>query len=238
MHSNHQIAQMKADAPTRFRGLGAVPLQDPDLAARLLPRLRLEFGLSGVEIGSNIDGVMLGDARFDPFYAAAQEHSMAIFVHAIHPVAARAVSVSPAFSAFALFPLDVAMAAASLLSERTIERFPRLRIGFSHGGGALGAILGRLDQGWRATGSSGRAPSEQARALFFDSNVYDPTYLRCLATEIVPGRLFVGTDYPYPIMQRDPAGFVDSIALDSADVESLRYRAAMTFLGEESYDRL
>jgi aminocarboxymuconate-semialdehyde decarboxylase len=235
MHSNEQIARMIASAPGRFRGLGAVPLQDPERAARLLPRLRREFALSGVEIGSNIGGEMLGNARFDPFFAAAQEEGMAIFVHALHPVAAKAVAVSATFSALALFPLDVAMGAASLITEGALERFPRLRIGFSHGGGALGAILGRLDQGWRAQGSRGRSPSEQARTMFFDSNVYDATYLRCLASEIVPGRVFLGTDYPYPIMQRDPAVFVDSIGLNEAGVESIRYRAALTFLGEGAH---
>ena len=233
LHTNDQIARLIASAPARFRGLGAVPLQDPERAARMVPRLRQEFGLSGVEIGSNINGLMLGDACFDPFYAAAEEQGMAVFVHALHPVAAKAVTVTPLFTAAALFPLDVAMAAASLILDGTLERFPRLRIGFSHGGGALGAILGRLDQGWRAAGSRGRAPSEQARALFFDSNVYDPVYLRCLATELVPGRVFMGTDYPYPIMQRDPAGFIRSLGLDDAAAGSLRRGAALAFLGED-----
>jgi aminocarboxymuconate-semialdehyde decarboxylase len=235
-HGNHQIAQMVAAAPNRFKGLGMVPLQDCERSAALLPRLKHDFGLSGVEIGSNINGVMLGDARFDPFYAAAQACGMAIFVHALHPVAVKAIDASPHYTGFAGFPIDVAMAMTSLIMAGTIERFPRLRIGFSHGGGAIGAILGRLDMGWSSTAHFGmescRKPSEQARGLFFDSNVYDGEYLRYLTTQVAPGRVFVGTDYPYQIMQTDPADYIQRVGLDAAAMASLSYGAAGAFLDE------
>jgi aminocarboxymuconate-semialdehyde decarboxylase len=235
-HTNLQIAEMIAAYPRRFRGLGAVPLQDPERAAFLLSRLKTEFGLSGVEIGSNINGVMLGDPRFEPFYAAAEAQGTAVFVHALHPVAVKAIEVSPNYTGFAGFPIDVAMAAASLIIAGVIERFPRLRIGFSHGGGALGAILGRLDKGWESTERYGRdsqlRPSEQARGLFYDSNVYDRVYLRHLESEVAPGRVFAGTDYPYPIMQSDPAAFIRSSGLEGVALDGVTHLAAGAFLGE------
>ncbi len=235
-HSNHQIADMIGAAPTRFRGLGAVPLQDPEKAASLLMGMRSTFGLSGVEIGSNINGVMIGDRRFDPFYAAAEQAGMCIFVHALHPIAAKPISASPAYTSFALFPIDVAMAVSSLILEGTLDRFPRLKIGFSHGGGALGAILGRLDRGWESTGEYGasgsRRPSDVAKSIFFDSNVYDTGYLRYLATVVSPGKIFLGTDYPYGIMQAKPAVFLDDVGLDNEATAALRYLAAEEFLGE------
>ena len=233
-HSNVQIAEMIAAAPTRFKGLGAVPLQDPARAAALLPRLRDDFGLSGVEIGSNINGAMLGDSRFDIFWEAAEDLGMAVFVHALHPVAVKSIEASPLFTAFAGFPIDVAMAAASLMTSGALTRYPRLRIGFSHGGGALGSILGRLDKGWSAGNRYGIAdmlmPSEQAKALFYDSNVYDPGYLQYLATRIAPGQVFVGTDYPYQIMQEAPADFIAVAGLDETDLRSLHSGAAKAFL--------
>lgn len=234
MHSNVQIAEMIAAAPTRFKGLGAVPLQDPGAAAAMLPRLRDDFGLSGVEIGSNIDGILPGAGRFDVFWQAAEDLGMAVFVHALHPVAVKSIEASPQFTAFAGFPIDVAMAAASLMTSGTLTRYPRLRIGFSHGGGALGSILGRLDKGWSAGDRYGiadmRKPSDQARSLFYDSNVYDPAYLHFLATRIAPGRVFVGTDYPYQIMQEAPADYARMAGLDDAALHSLHSGAAKAFL--------
>ena len=235
--ANHQIAEMIARAPSRFRGLGAVPLQDPAVAADHLGGLRSRFGLSGVEIGSNIAGVMLGDARFDPFWAAAEAENLAVFVHALHPVAAKSVPADRSFAAFALFPVDVGMAASSLLMSGVVDRFPRLRIGFSHGGGTLGAVLGRLDLGWeRSRGFGEKAasrPSAAARRLFYDSNVYDPVYLSHLATRIAPGKVFVGTDYPYDVMQTAPADFIAAGTLDGAALESMRSTAASAFLDED-----
>lgn len=235
--SNHQIASMIAAAPGRFRGLGAVPMQDPERAAALLPRLKTEFGLAGVEIGSNIDGVMLGDPRFDPFWAAAEAEGLAVFVHALHPVAAKPIAATPIYTAFTLFPIDVAMAAAAIMMAGVLDRFPRLRLAFSHGGGALGSILGRLDVGWTRTegfgGKAQRSPSEQARALFYDSNVYDPNYLAHLATSVVPGRVFGGTDYPYEIMQQAPAAFIRDLGVAPEVVDSLSVGAASAFLSED-----
>jgi aminocarboxymuconate-semialdehyde decarboxylase len=232
--SNHHLAEMIAGSPRRFRGLGAVPLQVPERAAAALGRLKRTFGLSGVEIGSNINGIMLGDPRFDVFWEAAQAEDMAVFVHALHPVASKPIAASPQFTAFALFPVDVAMTAASLILADVPARFPRLRIGFSHGGGALGSILGRLDQGRRmAADRAIPQPSEQAKTLFFDSNVYDPDYLGFIIRTAFPGRVFAGTDYPYEIMQRDPAKFIRDLDATPGEIESLSIGAASLFLNED-----
>jgi hypothetical protein len=83
-HVNDTIAAMVARAPDKFIGLGGVPMQDPDMAARELERL-MRDGFRGVELGSNINGAPLGDPKFDVFFAAAEELGAAVFVHALHP---------------------------------------------------------------------------------------------------------------------------------------------------------
>ncbi len=54
-HVNDTIAAMVARAPDKFIGLGGVPMQDPDAAARELERL-MRDGFRGVELGSNVNG--------------------------------------------------------------------------------------------------------------------------------------------------------------------------------------
>lgn len=233
-HVNHTIADMVATRPDRFFGLGAVPMQDPELAAREVSDLRSRFGLSGIEIGSNIAGAYLGDPKFDPVFAAAQENDLAIFVHALHPLAAKDLSRHPIVSPFAAFPVDTALSAASLIMEGVLERFPRLRLGFSHGGGVLGPILHRMEFGWGATGGfEGRLPASPkayARRFFYDSLVYDQAYLAHLADHIAPGQIFLGTDYPYLIQQPDPRGFIETAVGAGVDA-SIRADAALRFLG-------
>ncbi len=53
-HVNRAIFEMIQAAPERFDGMGMVPMQDPELAASELQSLQREYGLAGIEIGSNI----------------------------------------------------------------------------------------------------------------------------------------------------------------------------------------
>lgn len=230
---NDHIAKMVAGHPAYFRGVGAIPLQDVAEAVRAVKGLRSRYGLDGVEIGSNISGKQLGDPEFEPFFAAAESEGIAIFVHAIHPVA-KVADMSAQYVSVVLFPVEIAMAAASLLMAGTLERYPRLRIGFSHGAGALPAMLGRLDQGWkRADGFGGRIeiqPSVTARSMFIDGNVYDPVLLRHLACEVAPGRVFAGSDYPYKIMEENIRGLIDRACFSDESRNSIEHGAALAFL--------
>ncbi|MEP6869522.1 MAG: amidohydrolase family protein, partial [Novosphingobium sp.] len=235
--ANNQIASMVSAAPGRFRGLGSVPLQHPETAARMLPRLKTEFGLKGVEIGSNINGKLLGYPEFDPFWEAAEAEGMAVFVHALHPVAAKNLTPPHTnYTGFALFPVDTGMTASSIIMGGVLDRFPRLRIAFSHGGGTLGAMIGRLQLGWStaggADGGGTLAPIDQAKRFFYDTNVYDPEYLTYLATRLAPGQVLAGTDYPYQIMQQDPARWIRSMGLPAEVERSICSGAAGRFLSE------
>lgn len=232
---NDAIAAMVAQNPARFAGLGMIPLQDPQQAVRYASTLKQRFGLIGVEIGSNINGILPGDSRFDPFFAAAAEHDLAIFIHALHPVATAEVMTDvPFFGPLVGFPLDVGMAGASLIFKGVLTRHPRLRIALSHGGGAMATLLGRMDNAWKAAQNGGNAsparPSDQARSLFYDGNVYNPALLRYLVCEMAPGQVCVGTDYPYLIMQHEPADYVRSAHLSDGELRQLTHEAARRFL--------
>jgi aminocarboxymuconate-semialdehyde decarboxylase len=232
---NDTIASMVAARPDRFFGLGAVPLQDPDLAAREIRDLRRRYGMMGVQIGSNINGAYLGDARFDPVFAAAEAEGLAIFVHSLHPLQSRDLAHHPLLTPFAGFTVDTGLCAATLIMEGVLERFPKLRIGFSHGGGVLAPLLHRMEFGWRSTnGFEGRlpqSPKTYARRFFYDSLVYDEAYLQHLATEIAPDQLFLGTDYPYLIQQPQPRAFIESAAGRPGVSGSIWRDAARRFLG-------
>lgn len=218
-HVNGAIAEEAARRPDRFWALGTVPMQDPHLAAAELPRLKAD-GFKGIELGSNINGRYLGEAEFEPVFAAAAELGLAIFVHALHPLHAADLKSFPELVPFAGFITDTGLCAASLIMSGVLERHPALRIGLSHGGGTIGPIMHRLEQGWRTTnhfeGKLETSPRLQASRFFVDSLVYDADYARYLTT-LMPGRVCLGTDYPYLIEQRAPRAFVASVAKDDAD---------------------
>ena len=229
---NGVLADMATNHPTRFSALGMVPLQDPALAARELSRLR-DDGLAGVELGSNVNGDYLGDARFGEFFAEAARLDLAVFVHALHPAGADRLKGMADVIPFAAFPVDTALSAMSLIRAGVPARHPQLRLGFSHGGGAVIPLAHRLGKGAATTDGFGgvlsKSPARYAAEFYYDNLVYDAGYLAYLANHFAPGQVFCGTDYPYAIMEADPAGFLAGAALD--DPDSVRFGAARRFLG-------
>ncbi|MEO0551383.1 MAG: amidohydrolase family protein [Pseudomonadota bacterium] len=237
-HVNGAIASIVAKHPKRFRGLGMVAMQDPARAVKMLPDIKTKYGLSGIEIGSNINGLALGDPRFDEVFAACEDLGLSVFVHALHPAATPHIDPSPTFGALVGFPIDTAVTIAHLLMSGVTQKFPNLRIGFSHAGGAILSILHRLDKGWHVTkGYGGKLdlpPSQAARGLFYDSLVYDPGYLSQFLEGVGEGQTFLGTDYPYLIMQDDPASFLAATSISDNSRDSVRFGAARRFLDLET----
>lgn len=155
-------------------------------------------------------------------------------MHALHPIGAERLQAFPGLVPFAAFPLDTGRAVITLIRAGVLERYPQLRIGFSHGGGAVVPLTHRLKQGWLSShGFNGllpHAPHHYAARCFYDSLVYDTDYLDYLATRFAPEQIFAGTDYPYAIQHEDVAGFLDGSAHCARPSTN---QAARRFLGVE-----
>jgi aminocarboxymuconate-semialdehyde decarboxylase len=189
-----------------------VPMQDAPLAIRRLEEVK-SLGLRGIEIGSHINGVPLGDPRLHDIYAAAEQVGLMVMVHPLHPLGLDRMGGRPELAAVAAFPLETAFAAVSLMTHGVMERFPKLRILLSHGGGALPWILPRL-QHTRRIGPPldslfPRDAGQIAKAFYYDTILYDRVALDYLLAKVGVDRLVVGSDYPFTIKQDRPAEFAE-----------------------------
>ena len=232
---NEEIAAMAAASGGRLVGLGAVPLQDIDLAIAELRHAVETLGFAGVEIGSNVDGVAIGDARFDPFFEACEALGAAVFVHALKPAGMeRLVGPAPLQQVLA-YPTDVGLAAASVVTGGLLQRRPRLRIAFSHVGGTFASLLPRLQQGWQVFPALKEAvpesPAQQARRLFYDTLVFDTPTLRHLVGQFGASQLMIGTDHPFNFHDRPPVERIEAAGFDADTVARLVHRNAEGFLG-------
>lgn len=224
-HINGEIAAMVARAPGRFRGLGMVPLQSPELAAAEIGHVMRELKLDGVEIGTNVDGRPIGDPMFEPFWAAAEEAGALVFVHPLRAAGRDQVIGPPGLEQIIAFPCETAIAIASLITGGVLHRHPKLKLVFSHGGGAFAQILPRLQHAWsflpalqQATGTS---PTELAKRLHFDSLVYSPLALRFLVDSFGASQIVLGTDYPFIILDRTPIASAAAIGLSDVDFAAI-----------------
>ena len=239
---NEYIAGLCAAAPGRIYGLGTVPLQDPDLAAGCLTEVA-ELGLAGVEIASNIAGLSPADQRFLGFFAEAERLGTAIFVHAM-PVSSDRLP-GPATATFGV-GVEGSLAAAALVTGGVAEKYPGLRLAFSHGAGGFPLMLPRAQWFWgrtwneEAPGERGpeaapwaaaAGPAELARRFYYDSLVFDRRAIRYLIDMIGPDRLLVGSDFP-AMPREEPAGrTLRSMGLPDSVLDDITWHNCFRFLG-------
>jgi aminocarboxymuconate-semialdehyde decarboxylase len=198
---NEFFARITHDHPTRFAALGAVALQDPDLAVDEMRRC-MRRGFMGVEIGSRVGDTELADPSLDRFFATTGELGALVLVHpSDQDLPARTTALGLGFGAG--MPIETALAAAALLVSGALARRPGVRICLAHGGGALPALIGRLDKGAVIAGmpaDSPDLPSRQARRLWSDCLTYDRGALYAAIEVFGSDHVVFGSDYPFAAM--------------------------------------
>lgn len=218
---NTFFAALVAQAPERFRALGAVPLQDVDAAVAELRHCVLELGFPGVEVGTRVGPLELADPTFAPFFDAADELGATVFVHPVdETLDPRLAAMGVAFGVG--MPGETAVAGAGLLTAGTLAERRNVRVCLAHGGGALPAILPRVTKGQSiAAAAAGRGPVPEAdtalaRAgrLWTDSLTYDATSLRLVLDRVGESHVVLGTDYPFAAREAPAGAVLDDLAPD------------------------
>jgi len=242
--TNEYIAGLVAAYPARFYGLGTVPLQDPDLGTAELAEVA-KLGLAGVEIASNINGASLHDPQFDGFWAEAERLGTAVFIHGM-PVPSDRVP-GPAAATFGV-GAEASLGAAAIISGGVAEKYPNLRISFSHAGGGFPMILTRAQWFWGRTWNeepplpeserpeaapwfAEHSPIELARRFYYDSLVFDRRAIRYLADMFGTDRLLVGSDYPAMTREQPIAKTLRSMGLSDAELSDVLWNNCFRFLG-------
>jgi aminocarboxymuconate-semialdehyde decarboxylase len=217
--NNDSMAVLAARDPDHFAPLASVPMQDPHAAAAELERAA-RLGLRGVEIPPKVGEHQLDEPQFEVFWSAAEALEMVVCVHPFE------AAPSGALQRYFLGNLvgnlyDTGLAAALLIYGGVFERHPRLKIVLYHAGGALPALLGRLDMGHRlipeCRHAIPRPPSSYLSHLNFDIIAHNRALLRHLVTSYGAERFVVGSDYPLPAGLAHPVEEVRALGLEAGD---------------------
>lgn len=233
-HTNDTLARMVDAHPTRFAALGGLPMNDVGLAIAEARRLK-SLGFAGVEIGSNINGISPADPRFADVLDALHELDLSVFVHGVRPAVEGRLIGNEVLGPIVGIPMDTALCVTSFIGARVLERLPDLRVGFSHGGGGIGAVIDRFQHVWNVMpdlkAAQPRSPLEEAKRFFYDILTFSPEYTRYLVQTLGSECLFVGTDFPAGGMGlMDPMAFIDALQLSPQDRENIVHRTASRFL--------
>jgi aminocarboxymuconate-semialdehyde decarboxylase len=190
-----------------------VALQFPDLAAQQLEEGMKRWGMRGAAIGGNVEGEELSAAKYDPFWAKAEELQALIFMHPQDAAAATGVTKrvmgNGGLGNVVGNPLETTIFLSHLILEGTFDKFPNLKLLLAHGGGYLPSYPSRMDAGCVVFAQNCKVPlkkrpSEYLRQIYVDSMVYTPENLRHLAAVCGPGQIVIGTDSPIPWVPESP----------------------------------
>ena len=217
---NEAIQAVVIEHPDRFIGFGSVPLQSvPDAIA--IAREAKAMGLKGLEIGNAVGDKPLDDPMFEPFFDAAEELDMLLFVHPLEGGLDADDPLSPILGNVLQFTFRTTMMVERMIITGMFEKHPNLKLCLSHGGGLLTFNIWRLDHsyGLRADLQKQlpKKPSEYLKKLYFDTIVHSVAALQYLVQVVGADRVVIGTDYPMAMGDFDSVRKV--MQLDLSDQE-------------------
>ena len=138
---NEAQARMVRDHPRRFGSLAILPLPDIELSLGEIEHAFGVLGADGVVMMSNYGGEYIGSSKFWPVFEELNRRKAVAF---FHPVAPDGYRGFPGVSLSTMeFPFDTTRAILSMLYHGTPAKFPKVKMVFSHAGGAMPYLAGR-----------------------------------------------------------------------------------------------
>jgi predicted TIM-barrel fold metal-dependent hydrolase len=197
---NEFATQMGRDHPGRF-GLFA-PMPMPDVEGTLK---EIEYALDtlkadGIQLMTSYGNQWLGDPEYNEVFEELNRRKALVYVHPLaSPCSTDLMERVP--DALIEYPHDTSRAVLSLLFSGTLARLPDIRFIFSHSGGTIPFLSGRILHSGSNRPLLDRVPKGvdyELRKLHYDVALacFKPA-LTALFAYIPASQILLGSDYPF-----------------------------------------
>jgi len=248
---NDDIMETVKSNPKRFVGLGTLPMQFPDEAVLELRRC-MEIGMRGVQIGTHVESMELSDPALQPIFAEAEKLGASIFVHPWDMMGSD--NLKQYWLPWLVgMPAETCRAVSHVLFSGLLDKFPKIKVCFAHGGGSFPYTVGRLEHGFTCRPDlvavdSAHSPKHYLTKygpdgtcipsqIYVDSLVHDRRALDFVLQVIGEDRVLLGSDYPFPLGEWHPGEMIDThLALSRETKEKMLFKNACEFLGIDAKD--
>lgn len=230
---NDHLGKLVAKYPKQYIGLGTLPMQDTELAIQELERCK-KIGLSGIQIGSNINDENLNEERFFPIFEACEKLGMAVMVHPWNMMGEK--NMSRYWLPWLVgMPAETARALCSMIFGGVFERLPKLRVMFSHAGGSFLFTLGRIRHGFECRPDlvaidNPVDPATYLGKFWVDSITHDLAMLKYVIEMVGAKRVTLGSDYPFPLGDLEIGKFIEESDLPKKTKEDIFANATLEWL--------
>jgi predicted TIM-barrel fold metal-dependent hydrolase len=225
---------MVRDHPGRFGLFATLPMVDVDASLQEIEYALGTLQADGFGLQTNYGDKWPGDAAYRPVFEELNRRKALVYFHPLVASCCARLSVGT-FPAVIEVPHDTTRAVASLLLSGSLARYRDIRWLFSHAGGTVPMLAGRMDYFFRNQKNLGEIAPQgveaEFRRLYYDTaNATHPASMAALL-KLVPGSQVVfGSDYPYvPIAEQ--AAALRALGLDASLVAAIEGGNARRLLG-------
>src|SRR3984957_1193298 len=219
-------ADMVGDHPGRYGLFAPLSMLDADATLKEIEYAFDTLKADGVNLQTNYGDKWLGDPAYKPILEELNRRKAVVYVHPLVASCCGRLSVG-AFPAVIEVPHDTTRTVVSLLLSGSFARQPDIKWLFSHAGGTIPFLAGRIeafyDQKARDAGAGGFAPNgieAEFRKLHYDTaNATHPAAMAALMKLVPVSQITYGTDYPY--FPLDQINNLRKLDLAPADLEAI-----------------
>ncbi|PDT09888.1 gamma-resorcylate decarboxylase [Rhizobium sp. M1] len=230
--ANDALAEECAERPDRFRAFAALPLQDPEAAARELERCVKELGFVGALVNgfsqrADTDALLYYDLpQYRGFWATVAALNVPFYLHPRNPLPqdSRIYEGHPwLMGPTWAFAQETAVHALRLMGSGLFDEHPNLRIILGHMGEGLPYMMWRIDHRNAWVKVPPKYPAKRRIADYFNENFYITTSgnfrtqtLIDAMLEIGADRILFSTDWPFENIDH-AADWFDTTTISEAD---------------------
>ena len=221
---NEYGATMVRDHPGRFGLFAALPMLDIDATLKEIAYTFDTLKADGIGLQTNWGDKWQGDATYRPVFEELNRRKAVIYFHPLVAACCGRLSVGT-FPAVLEVPHDTTRAVTSLLLSGTFARYRNIRWIFSHGGGTIPMLTGRINYFHGSAKNAAEFAPEgienEFRRLYYDTaNATHPASMAVLLKLVPSSQVVFGTDYPYVPIDTQAAA-LGKLGLSSSQIRGI-----------------
>ena len=216
-------ADMRRDHPGRFGIFAPLSMMNIDATLKEIEYAFDTIKADGINLQTNYGDKWLGDPAYKPVLEELNRRKAVVYVHPLVAACCDRLAI-PTFPAVIEVPHDTTRTVTSLLLTGSFKRYPDIKWIFSHAGGTIPMMAGRIaafyDQNPKTKEFAPDGVMVELAKLHYDTaNATSAPAMAALLKLVPVSQVTYGTDYPYFPLDQNKS--LQKLGLSAADVQAI-----------------
>src|SRR6266571_6830898 len=196
---NEYAAKLVADHPNRFGFFAAMPLPEVDATLKEIAYAYDTLKADGIGFFTSYGETWLGNPAYRPVMEELNRRNAVVHVHPTAANCCRNLNYAPGVGPGSMeYGTDTTRAITGICFSGDASRFPNIRWIWSHAGGTVPFLAGRIDGASRTAGD--RLPNgfmHELKKFYYDlAGAANPGAVASLLKLVTTAQVLFGTDFP------------------------------------------